>query len=265
MLALSLLAAPAAAVSAQSTAPARAGVFSTIETAPGELIEVPVSIENASGLYAVDIELQFDPALLSAEDADPNTPGIQTGFGQFLEPGLVLFNTVDLQKGTVRFAMSQVNPSEPKSGSGVLFVIYFKALNAGVSPLKVTNLQLASRAGEELASTPADSTLTIAAGVTPAAATSVPVQNPTVMILLPTPGPTVLSTAAPTRTPALTGQTTPKAGSTPAADAATQSVAIPLVQTSDSQKPFLVENWWIVLIVALLVLGLGWYLLKSRK
>ena len=93
---LGLFLIPAGAVGAQSSQPAQVGVLTPLEAAPGTLVEVPVSIADATELYAIDFELQFDPAILSAEDADPNTPGIQVGFGQFLDAGLVLFNEVDL-------------------------------------------------------------------------------------------------------------------------------------------------------------------------
>ena len=87
---LSLFLIPADAVCAQSSQPAQVGVLAPLEASPGTLVEVPVSIANATELYAIDFELQFDPAILSAEDADPNTPGIQVGFGQFVDAGLVV-------------------------------------------------------------------------------------------------------------------------------------------------------------------------------
>ncbi len=262
---LGLILVPAGAVDAQSSQPARVGVFTPLEAAPGVVIEVPVSIADASDLYAIDFELQFDPALLSAEDADPNTPGIQAGFGQFLDAGLVLYNEVDLSKGTVRFAMSQVNPSQAKSGAGILLVIYFKTVKAGVSPLTVTNLQLASRAGLELASNPVDSTLTVAEGAAEPVATSIPVQNPTAMILLPTPAPTATPTATLVVTATTAVQPTATSVTGNSTNSAAQSIAIPQVQNQGTAKPFLVENWWIVLIAALAVIILGIYLLKSRK
>ena len=262
---LGLLLVPAGVVGAQSSQPAQVGVLTPLEVAPGTLVEVPVSIADASELYAIDFELQFDPTILSAEDADPNTPGIQAGFGQFLDAGLVLFNEVDLSKGSVRFAMSQVNPSEAKSGNGILFVIYFKAVKAGVSPLTVTNVQLASRGGLELASNAVNSTITVAASAAKSAATSIPVQNPTAMIQLPTPAPTAIPTATPlviaTKTVQLTATSVMGKSSSPAV----QSVAIPQVQNQGEAKPFLVENWWIVLIAALAVVILGIYLITTRK
>jgi len=260
-----LFLAPAGAVDAQSSQPALVGVLQPLEVAPGTLVEVPVSIENASELYAIDFELQFNSVVLTAEDADPNTPGIQAGFGQFLDAGLVLYNEIDLVKGTVRFAMSQVNPAEAKSGDGILFVIYFKAVKAGVSPLTVTNLQLASRTGLELASNAVNSTLTVAAGAVLPAATSIPVQNPTAMIQLPTPAPTAIPTATPAVTATSAVQPTADMTTGNSTDPAVQSVAIPQVQNQGEAKPFLVENWWIVLIAALAVVILGVYLRTIRK
>ena len=157
--------------------------------------------------------------------------------------------------------MSQVNPSEAKSGDGILFVIYFKAVKAGVSPLTVTKLQLASRAGLELASNAVNSTLTVAAGAALPVATSIPVQNPTAMIQLPTPAPTTIPTATPLVIASKTVQLTATSVMGNSSSPAVQSVAIPQIQNQGEAKPFLVENWWIVLIAALAVVILGIYLL----
>ncbi len=255
---------PAIPAHAQTGGAAEAGVFSALEVAPGAVIEVPVEIRNASAVYAIDIEIQFDPAVLGAQDADPASPGVQIGLGEFLDPGLLLFNQVDLEKGVVRFAMSQVNPSEPKSGGGVLFVIYFKGLKEGLSPLRVTNLQVASREGTEIPSSPVDSSLTVKAGAPQTAATPVPVQDPGKAILLPTPGPSPTPSLAPTEIPsqtpaAISAQANPTEG--PA-----ESSILPEMQTQNQnpEKPFLVQNWWIMLPVLAAAAVLGMFVLKNK-
>jgi len=254
---------PGKPAQAQSSGPVEAGVFQALEAAPGTVIEAPVQIRNASQVYAIDIELQFDPAVLAAEDANPSSAGIQMGFGEFLDPGLALFNEVDLEKGIVRFAVSQINPSEPKSGDGVLFVIYFVGLKEGVSPLTVTNLQVASREGDEIASSGVDSTLTVSAGAPKSAATPIPVQDPGGMIQLPTPGPSSTPTLAPTAVP--TAQPTLQAQ--PANPATASGQVDPAVETpADAvDKPFLVQNWWIILIVLLVAVIMGAFFLKNTS
>ena len=115
---------------------AKAGVFEDIKVQPGAQFELPVEVRGVENLYAVDIEIRFDPAILQAEDADPNMEGVQAGLSTFLEAGLLLYNTIDNQEGVLRFAMSQVNPAEPVSGDGILLVVYFLARAEGKTELR---------------------------------------------------------------------------------------------------------------------------------
>ncbi len=254
---------PAGTGNAQSSGSVEAGVFAAVEIAPGAAVEVPVEIRNARDVYALDIEIQFDPAVVSAEDADPSSAGIQMGLGEFLDPGLLLFNQVDMEKGLVRFAMSQVNPSEPKSGSGILFVIYFKGIKEGTSPLEVINLQVASRDGLEIPSSPVDSTLTVRADAAQITATPIPVQDPGKMIQLPTPGPSPTPTLKPTGVPTRAPTEASMSASPTAAPAESSTAG----KTTDRyvEKPFLVQNWWIILIVLAVAAILAGLLIRSKN
>jgi len=254
---------PVGDVAAQSSTPASVGIFEAFEIAPGALIEVPVAIKNAQNVYAADIEIQFDPEILTPQDADPSSEGIQLGFGQFLDAGMVLFNEVDLEKGTARFAVSQVNPSEAKSGSGILFVLYFEGANTGESPLTLTNLQLATREGTEVPAEAVNSTLKVVTGAAPITATTIPLQDTSNLIVLPTPGPSQTPTLAPTT--ALTLAPTEKVTSPNQSSTVTGNPSAPQPAEEKVEKPFLVQNWWIVLIVLALVVVTGIYLMKTRK
>jgi len=254
---------PVGDVAAQSSTPASVGIFEAFEIAPGALIEVPVAIKNAQNVYAADIEIQFDPEILTPQDADPSSEGIQLGFGQFLDAGMVLFNEVDLEKGTARFAVSQVNPSEAKSGSGILFVLYFEGANTGESPLTLTNLQLATREGTEVPAEAVNSTLKVVTGAAPITATTIPLQDTSNLIVLPTPGPSPTPTLAPTTV--LTLAPTEKVNSPNQSSAVTGNPSAPQPAGEKVEKPFLVQNWWIVLIVLALVVVTGIYLMKTRK
>jgi hypothetical protein len=176
-------------VHAQSSV-AKIGVFDALTVAPDAIFEVPIIVEEVSELYAIDFEMTFDPNILEAQDGDPNMPGVQLGFGDFLDPGLLLFNTVDNEQGKIRLAMTQANPSEPKSGSGILFVIYFKALQSGESELSFTNLQTASRKGELIESEAQNSQVKVDPSAPDVEATAIPVINPTAQIIIPTAAPT---------------------------------------------------------------------------
>ncbi|MHB8856800.1 MAG: cohesin domain-containing protein [Bellilinea sp.] len=250
--------------SARAQAGVQAGVLEPLTTVPDTVVEVPIQVVDVTGLYAVDIELTFDPSVVTAEDADPASPGVQLGIGNFLDAGLVLYNEVDSQQGIARFVMTQVNPSEPKSGSGVLVVLYLKGVQVGKSALLITNVQLAGRTGVEIPSSGVNSTLTVAATGPTVSATAIPVVNPTSITWIPNPAPTQATQAI-----AQTSQPIPSEQSTPQATQIEQKQFIPAVAAGENPaKPqvtsWLVEHWWIVLIAAGLVAGLGIYLYRTR-
>lgn len=129
---LGMIAVPLGAVFAQAGSTAQGGIFDGYAVQPGSRVEVPVEIRDVVGLYAVDLEIQFDPDMVQVEDANPAMEGVQPALGTFLEAGLALYSTVDNDAGLIQFAMTQVNPAEAKSGSGVVLILYFTV--SGLSP-----------------------------------------------------------------------------------------------------------------------------------
>ncbi|MHC1739940.1 MAG: cohesin domain-containing protein [Anaerolineaceae bacterium] len=243
------------------------GVFNQATIAPAARIEVPIEVKKVNGLYALDLTMQFDPTILAAEDADPSKGGTQLALGNFLDAGLVLYNTVDNQKGIVHFVMTQVNPSEPKNGDGVLLVIYFKALKAGESALTFSNVQLSDRDGIQIPATSVDSTIKVVGNAPAVVSTSIPVQESTKMIQIPTEMPTSTPTPAMTATPA-----TISAGDKSAANLTPEATQIIAITGGNEQtnllqaaQLFLFRNWWIVLILLLLVIIAAVYLVATRK
>lgn len=257
--ALTLILTSTGFVYAQDSTP-EVGVFESIEVAPGETVQVPISIRNVKDLYGVDITLKFDPALVQVEDADPSASGIQAALGEFLDPGLLLFNTADNDAGTYHFVMAQYNPSEPKSGEGILLVITFKGINEGVTDLTVSALTLASSEGVEIPSSGMNSSLTVRAGA-PVQAATIPVVQSTALVVLktftPVPTDTPVPTVAPTSVIEPTGELletgntvkTPQAGS----------------KGEDVPGFWLVNNWWIVLILLFVVIAAGLYLFVFKN
>lgn len=259
------------AVSAQ--AGAEAGFFEDVEVPPGQRFEVPVEVRNVADLYAIDIEIRFDPDILQAEDANPNVDGVQPGLGTFLDAGLTLFNEIDNEEGLLRFAMSQVNPSEPKSGDGIMLVLTFNALRAGESDLEVSFLEASDRFGDEIVLEPVDALVRVVAGAPEVVATPITVQDQEGLIAVPTLAPTPV----PTLEMLITAETMPVdeidpvqveadpavVGAEPetaAADPAAEAVPVEVERGAT-----ILDYWWAVLIVVLLAAGLGVYLWVSRK
>lgn len=122
-----------------------------IELAAGEVASLPVDVADVEDLYGAEIHLQFDPAVIQVVDADPGSAGIQVAPGVFLSTDFVAQNQVDNQTGVIHYAVTQVNPSEPRSGSGTLFTIRFQGTAAGgVSSLEATDQVLATRDGASI-------------------------------------------------------------------------------------------------------------------
>jgi len=111
-----------------------------------ELSTVPVSgtvtvdlrIDNIQDLYAAQVELTFDPALIEVVDASDFDPGIQIEEGDFPIPDDVVRNQANNTNGTIEYAVSLRGVKPGVSGGGVLARITFHGLTEGVSPVDFT-------------------------------------------------------------------------------------------------------------------------------
>jgi len=265
-------------VHAQADGTVEVGVFGNYEVLPDSHIEVPIEIRNVQDLYAIDIEIQFDPDVLLCEDAVPGTEGVQPALGTFLDAGLALFNEVDNTTGVVRFAMTQVNPSEPKSGDGAILVLYFRSLEEGESNLIISNVELSDRGGQAIPAAGVNGRVVVTSDADVIETTSIPVQDPTQMIPIPTLEPMstpteVLPTDTASGEMTLEGQTemSPEedipveqpADEATAEDSKAETGGDPAVEKTEGFSLF--KYWWVVLIFVLAAVGMVVYLFASKK
>ena len=185
------------------------------EAAVGATTTVDIKIENVEGLYGAEVHLTFSPELLEVVDAEPGVTGVQIQAGTFLSPDFVGQHTIDQAAGKIDFAIAQMPPNEPVSGSGVLAKITFKGKAAGTSPINFITVFLANQGGDEITVAAQNGNITVIAGDTPTptatpedTATPAPTPEDT---LTPTPG----DTPTPTPTPAVTTTPTPTPSVTP--------------------------------------------------
>lgn len=116
--------------------------------AVGHDFQVEVWVENVSGLYGADIQLSFDPTLLAVLDANSAQPGVQVmPRADLLAPDLVVRRDADNGVGTIWYAVTQLNPRLPVSGSGALFSFTARALAPGRSAIAVTEQMLNAQDG----------------------------------------------------------------------------------------------------------------------
>lgn len=171
---------------------------------PNESTTLEIRIENVAELFAADIEIRFDPAILQVQDADPGKDGIQVQPGNFPSPDFVAENVADNSAGVIRYALTQLPPSTPLNGSGLMLSITFQGVANGSSNITIANLALATNQGQQIQATPENGTVTVGSGGPVATATPAPVQ--------PTATPQPGATATPTPQAGVTPTATPPAG-----------------------------------------------------
>jgi len=203
----------------------------------GETVAVVVEVLDVSELYGFSVAFTFDAGVLQVQDSDPALPGVQVGFGTFLEPGIVIINMVDNENGFVEFAMTQLNPSPARSGSGSLIVVNFRGEAAGeASPLEMVFVQLAAPRGVEIPAEGSSGSVEVLADP-PAGPTNTPVPTQPAGTTLPSPTPPAQVTAAPTSTDQPAGTVPPQtATAAPGTPNATESPA-PLPAGTDPPSP----------------------------
>ncbi len=189
----------------------------TLQVAVNQTANAAVEVRDVAGLYGADIALSFDPQAVEVIDADSNTAGVQVALGTFLDAGFTLRNTADNIGGTVRFAMTQLNPSEAKNGSGVLIVISLRGKEIGVrTPITLTSVQLAQRDGTKLATALVSGEVEVVAAA--AGPTSTPILTQAPGTAMPTATRTLSPAEAPTAT-RISPTSAPPSAKTPTSEA----------------------------------------------
>lgn len=125
-----------------------------------ETLALAIWVNNVSGLYGADIQLTFDPSILEVQDDDPLRNGVQVQNGGFLAPDFVLFNYADNSNGTIRYTITQLNPTQEVSGSGKLIIVHLKAKGNGSSAVHFSKVELANRDAGNIPATGQDGTVT---------------------------------------------------------------------------------------------------------
>ncbi len=189
----------------------------------GDIFDVAIRIDNVTNLAGADVQLQFNPAVLQVQDADPGKEGTQIQPGDFPVPNFVATNVVTNTTGNIQYAVVQLPPTSPVSGNGLLATITFQAIASGVSPLDFTQAILANDLAQPIPATTQSGQITAGQGPTSTPThTPVPGQATATFTATPIPGtPTFTSTPIPgtptfTPTPTLVAATlTPTPTSTP--------------------------------------------------
>ena len=217
-----------------------------VKVAAGEKVDVAVEVVQVQELYGFDVAVAFDPQVLEVVDADTDQAGVQVAQGLFLDPGFTVINSADNAAGGLHFVMTQLNPSEPKSGTGALIVVTFVGKAPGQSSvLSVVNPQLSrrdgflmptvatagqievvSRAGPTHTPMPAQGAGTPMAEITPEPTVPQPTALPATATAVPS-SPTAAPTATTVPSPPPVTPTRPAADPTPTPSVVTAAPATP--------------------------------------
>ncbi len=119
-----------------------------LEVGKGQIETLQILLVNAQNVYGIDLQASFDPAMVEVVDADAKQDGVQMFPGDFLKPDFVVRNTADNKTGTLHYAVTQLNPTPPANGEGVILSIQFLGKAAGVkTALTFVSVQIADRRG----------------------------------------------------------------------------------------------------------------------
>ncbi len=133
---------------------------------------------DVQALYGFDISLSFDPQVIDVVDADPEQSGTQVSLGTLLDPGFVIINQADNQAGSVRFALTQLNPSQPKSGSGNLIVVRVRGKQGGsTSAITLIEVDLVKPDGAKIRNNPVSGEIKVLQSLSGPTSTSIPVKD----------------------------------------------------------------------------------------
>jgi hypothetical protein len=126
---------------------------------------VEITIENITELYGADVRLLFDSTLMIIEDSDPNKAGVQiTPSSDLLSPDFVVRNEVDQTSGTIRYAVTQISPSLPVTGTGVLFSFTATMTDSGSGSITVDQNTLSNPYGYEYSIPSGEASYSISCG-----------------------------------------------------------------------------------------------------
>jgi len=137
---------PEAAVSPLSVAGSIRILPATAQIDPGQSVTVEIWLENVGDFYGLDLRFSFDPAVVSVPT------GKATPLWELFDATnhMVIKNEANNTTGQVWYAVTNLNPAAPFSGSGRVASITFQGVAPGGSPLTFSYVKGGDREGGSL-------------------------------------------------------------------------------------------------------------------
>jgi hypothetical protein len=121
----------------------------------GQSATLAVRITDAQELYAYDITLRYDPALVEISAIDN---------GSFLQGGFTAAQILDKTAGTAQLAFTTIPPFTAQSGSGELATFKVKAKSSGSARISIENIQLLKKDATAIEAASTTGTVTVTGG-----------------------------------------------------------------------------------------------------
>jgi len=115
-----------------------------------EETEIALVLDNVDGLYGIEIQMTFNPTVVEILDMDEGQAGTQVQPGDYPFPDFPVKNEVRNSSGTVWYAVTQIAPREPLSGSGRVMTLRVRGRFGGDCPLVIHFAQLVNRDAAEM-------------------------------------------------------------------------------------------------------------------
>ncbi len=112
-----------------------------------------INVENVSNMFAVQLELSYDPAIVQIIDADPNREGVQVKVGSAFSGGFAASNIVDTDNGHVS-VVATLFGSDKIDGNTELIAIDWLPRSAGVGAVTLEDVILVNASGQVIEFSP---------------------------------------------------------------------------------------------------------------
>jgi hypothetical protein len=132
---------------------------STIDA--GDVTTLELRIDNVKHLYAFQLKLEFDPAILEVVDAYPGIPGVQIEEGDFFVADIPISNQADNSAGMINYSASLEGIKPGVDGSGVLARITLQGKSSGRSGMDFTRAILSDPSSLQIPASQAGAQLTV--------------------------------------------------------------------------------------------------------
>lgn len=116
----------------------------------GQTGQMAVDVANITGLFGVELQLSYDPAIIEVVDADPGAPGTQVAPGAVFA-GVEIFDVEnETASGQIKFSATRTAPTPPFDGTGSIIQITWRGKAVGQSTVTLDTVKLANTDGQPI-------------------------------------------------------------------------------------------------------------------